>query len=135
MKIVRVTDLHQYIGCHVARNVYIGEGQLYIGQGSELTSKSVQILQDKSDLLPFEYIYVHTPDSQGIELVEEIIKDQLKFKAKKTINAIFENVNVASNRNFGEIIHSILDDLMDNQNNRYMFLSGCLYCKNNTARI
>ncbi|MEN6350629.1 MAG: HD domain-containing protein [Syntrophomonas sp.] len=116
MKIVRVADLNQYIGCKVARNVYIGEGQLYIGNGSELTPKSVEILQSKIDFLPFEYVYVHTPDSEGIELINEVISDQMKFKAKKTIKAVFDNVNVASSRNFGEIINSMVEDLMDNRN-------------------
>lgn len=115
MKIVRVEDLHQYIGCRVGRNVYIGEGQLYIGKDSELTAKSVGILQLKRDLLPFEYVYVHSPDSEGIELAEEVISDQFKFKAKKTVAAVFDNVNVASGRNFREIINSIVDDLMDNR--------------------
>ncbi|MDD3364967.1 MAG: HD domain-containing protein [Syntrophomonas sp.] len=115
MKIIRVSDLHQYIGCKVARNVYIGEGQLYIGNGTELTAKSVEILQSKGDLLPFEYVYVHTPDSEGIQLVEEIISDQLKFKAKKKIKEVFDNVNAASSRNFGEVINSIVDDLIGNR--------------------
>ncbi len=116
MKIVRVSDLQQYVGCKIARNVYIGEGQLYIGKNTELTAKSVEILQSKGDLLPFEYVYVHTPDSEGIELAEEVISDQLKFKAKKTINAVFENINLASSRNLGEIINSIVNDLLENRN-------------------
>ncbi len=116
MKIVRINELHKYIGCKVAKNVYIGEDQLYIGAGSELNKKSVRILQEKEDLLPFEYIYIHTSDSEGIEILADVISDQLKFKAKKKITEVFNNINVANSKNFNETINTIIDDLINNQN-------------------
>lgn len=119
MKIVKISNLNNYIGYKVMRNIYIGDGIAYLSSGSILTEEYVRTLQKKKDKLPFEFVYLDTPDSKEIECYQDVLSDELKFKAKKELNEIFNRVSVINPGAIKSTVEEIIDELRANKHVNY----------------
>ena len=119
MKVVKISNLHNYVGYKVMRNIYIGDGIAYLSSGSILTSEYVRTLQKKKEKLPFEFVYLDTPDSKEIECYQDVLSDELRFKAKKELSDIFSRVSVINPGPIKKTVEDIVDELRANKHVNY----------------
>ena len=128
MRIVRISDLDNYIGREVAKPLRLKDGRIYVNSNIRITKGSVNALQRNIDNLAHRFITIHTDDSEDIDLYDDIIGDELKFEAKDKIESTLKQFSSRRTERVKKIANEIINNLYSNPNTIFgtnmLFLAG-----------
>jgi|GEM_PF-2852432 len=128
MRIVRIADLDNYIDKEVAKPLRLKDGRVYVNSNVKITKGIVNALKRNIDSLAHRFITIHTEDSEGIDLYDDTIGDELKFEAKHKIDATLKQFSSQNTESVKKLVTEIIDNLYSNPNTIFgtniLFLAG-----------